>query len=73
MCDIRYCPKCGKNYIGAPALSREDNSTLICPKCGTSEALDCAREVVGVNMDDEEFAEYKQDILDMIERSGKGE
>ncbi|MCD8337614.1 MAG: hypothetical protein LUD18_10135 [Lachnospiraceae bacterium] len=35
----RVCPKCGKTYACAPALSREDNKTLICPDCGTREAL----------------------------------
>ena len=33
------CPKCGKEYIGYPALSREDNKTKICPKCGVKEAI----------------------------------
>ena len=33
------CPICGKEYTGAPALSREDNKTLICPDCGTRQAL----------------------------------
>ena len=33
------CPKCGQEYKGVPALSREDNATLICPDCGTREAL----------------------------------
>ena len=33
------CPKCGKLYTGRPALSREDNMTLICPDCGILEAL----------------------------------
>ena len=36
----RYkCPKCGKYYVGYPALSREDNKTEICPECGTKEAI----------------------------------
>ena len=34
------CPKCGKYYIGYPALSRKDNKTNICPECGVAEALD---------------------------------
>lgn len=34
------CPKCGKIFTEHPALSRLDNSTLICPDCGTREALD---------------------------------
>ena len=36
---IKTCPRCGKVYHGAPALSREDNETYICPDCGTREAL----------------------------------
>ena len=36
----RYkCPKCGKYYIGYPALSRKDNKTKICPSCGIKEAI----------------------------------
>ena len=34
------CPKCGKNYRGYPALSRDDNETEICPICGTVEAIE---------------------------------
>ncbi len=37
--DFRLCPRCGCAYHGVPALSREDNETLICPDCGTREAL----------------------------------
>lgn len=36
---IRECPLCGRRYTGTPALSRIDNSTKICPDCGTREAL----------------------------------
>lgn len=39
------CPRCGKEYTGRPALSRADNQTLICPDCGTREAL----ESIGVD------------------------
>jgi ribosomal protein S27AE len=35
---LKTCPRCGKQYIGHPALSREDNKTEICPDCGTEEA-----------------------------------
>lgn len=28
---IKTCPRCGKTYHGAPALSREDNETYIWP------------------------------------------
>lgn len=36
---LRICPYCGKPYTQPPALSRVDNETLICPDCGTREAL----------------------------------
>lgn len=36
----KICPKCGREYGDAPALSREDHKTLICPECGTREALE---------------------------------
>lgn len=36
----RICPKCGQEYTERPALSRTDNATLICPDCGTREALE---------------------------------
>ena len=41
---ISVCPRCG------PALSRLDNETLICPDCGTREALDS----IGVKPDEQE-------------------
>lgn len=47
---IRICPKCGKAYGGAPALSRKDNKTLICPDCGTRESL----ESIGVDREEQE-------------------
>lgn len=37
---ISVCPRCGQAYHEHPALSRHDNKTLICPDCGTREALD---------------------------------
>ena len=36
---IKICQKCGKPYHGVPATSRADNISLICPDCGTREAL----------------------------------
>lgn len=44
------CPKCGQEYKGVPALSREDNATMICPDCGTREAL----EFIGVSVEEQE-------------------
>lgn len=37
--EVRHCPQCGKSYRAVPALSRVDGKTLICPDCGTREAL----------------------------------
>lgn len=37
---IKVCPMCGEQYVGAPAISRRDNKTEICPECGISEALE---------------------------------
>lgn len=33
------CPKCGNLYLGFPAISRVDNKTEICSRCGQMEAL----------------------------------
>ena len=46
----RICPKCGQTYHSAPALSRTDNQTLICPDCGTREAL----ESLGVSVKEQD-------------------
>lgn len=56
---MRICPICGQEYTGAPALSRKDNETLICPDCGTREAL----ESIGVDSAEQEK------ILDTIHRN----
>lgn len=56
---IHICPRCGQSFMGHPALSRKDNETLLCPDCGTREAL----ESMGVD-------EAEQDkILKTIHRS----
>lgn len=59
----RTCPKCGRRYTGRPALSREDNETLICPTCGTREALET------LDLEEEEIDE----ILGIVERNMDGE
>lgn len=33
------CPICSKDYSEHPAISRRDNKTEICSKCGTQEAF----------------------------------
>ena len=45
------CPLCGRLYHGHPALSRTDNETLICPDCGTRQAL----QAMGVNSEEQEI------------------
>lgn len=55
----RVCPLCGMEFNGVPALSRTDNETLICPDCGTRQAL----EGIGVS------AEEREEILAIIHRS----
>ena len=49
---------CGRAYHGAPALSRENNETLICPDCGTRQAL----QSIGVKPSEQE------QILETIHR-----
>ena len=56
---MAVCPRCGRIYYERPALSREDNETLICPDCGIREAL----ESIGVS------AEEQDSIIETIHRS----
>lgn len=55
---LAVCPRCSKPYHEHPALSRLDNETLICPDCGTREAL----ESIGVS------TEEQNAIIDTIHR-----
>lgn len=58
----RTCPICGRSYTGHPALSRTDNETLICPDCGTRQAL----AIIGVDEKEQE------EILATIHRNCDG-
>ena len=60
----RICPRCGQAYTDHPALSRRDNATMICPDCGTREAL----EYVGVS--EEEREKIIQTIHKYSDREG---
>ena len=50
MIQLSVCPRCGRSFCERPALSRLDNETLICPDCGTREALDS----IGVKLEEQE-------------------
>lgn len=52
-------PSLRASYGRTPSLSRADGRTLICPDCGTREAL----ESIGVG------AEEQEQILEAIHRS----
>ena len=47
----RICPICGGQYNDHPAISRKDNKTEICSKCGTLEAVE---EFINAHMIDKE-------------------
>ena len=59
----RTVPICGREYSEHPALSRVDGVTLICPDCGTREAL----ESIGVSK------EQQDKILGIIHGVGRSE
>ena len=59
---IKICPRCGKPYHDVPSLSRMDNETLICPDCGTREALE------SIDVDQAE----QDEILAIIHRTRRG-
>ena len=58
----RTCPICGRSYTGHPALSRTDTETLICPDCGTRQAL------ASIGVDEKE----QEEILATIHRNCDG-
>ena len=59
---IKICPQCGKPDHDVPAISRMDNETLICPDCGTREALE------SIDVDQTE----QEEILAIIHRTRRG-
>lgn len=54
------CPSCGKRYTGMPALSRKDSQTLICPRCGSREAM----EAIGM------VSQEIDAVLDRMDKAG---
>lgn len=61
------CPICGQEYAEAPALSREDNQTLICPDCGTRQAL----TAIGVTDQDAVISRIHEYEARKAEKEGK--
>ena len=55
----RICPKCGCTYTERPAMSRYDSEIMICPDCGTREAL----ESIGISKEEQDK------IVSIIHRS----
>lgn len=55
------CPKCGQIFTERPAVSRVDGITLICPDCGTREAL----AYLGVE------PEEQNEIIEIIHKKAK--
>ena len=47
---VQVCPKCRKLFSERGAVLRVDNVTIICPDCGTREAL----ESIGVDETEQE-------------------
>lgn len=41
------CPICGKEYTGRLTLSRSDDRTEICQDCGTREAIETVKVLIG--------------------------
>ena len=38
--EFHKCNRCGNYFIGEPAVSRKDNKSEVCSKCGIEEALE---------------------------------
>lgn len=59
--NMRTCPKCGIEYTGHHAISREDNITEICPACGVREAM----QYMGVPSEDAE------EVVELVKKYGE--
>ena len=57
----KKCPKCNREYNSAPAISREDNETEICPMCGHTEAF-----MDFIKHSNELTEEQKKEMLEVI-------
>ena len=66
----KICPECGQQYGTRPAVSRKDRKTERCPDCGTKQALDTVRDLLGPEMTDQQWEGYKSGFL---KRSREGQ
>lgn len=69
----QVCPICNREYDGAPALSRLDNQTKICQDCGTMQALEAARALLGADMPDDKWSKFKKDFIKSMKELGNGQ
>lgn len=69
---MKVCPICGEGYDEFPALSRRDNHTEICPRCGVIEAVDIFLES-SKSVEAEVYTAYSHeaDITFIMEDKGK--
>lgn len=59
------CPRCGRKYTAAPALSREDGKTKICPVCGVGESL------IPLELDEDQKTMILQEIENLERNEGR--
>lgn len=68
---IRICPICGNEYTDHPAISRRDNITEICPRCGTHEALEgFITERLQNKENDNKFCIFEKRICRFADKQG---
>ena len=68
----RLCPKCNKKYDEYPALSRVDNKTDICPRCGIKEAVNGWMEHTVSSLSNYRETQEKIDKdIEKIEKNGE--
>lgn len=73
--EYSICPKCGKEIILPPAISRVDNKTEICSACGVVEALERYvkyQELRGIKVDASKHEEQVKGIREYYEYLQEG-